>query len=208
MRGGLPVLQRMIGVDYPGHEPRALTVEEAANSRLGEYAGIFDPDISQIQIRYDADAVVTLHEAAHIWFNGTLFKDRWIGEALAEYYAAKAAARLHARGGTPALTDGLLQSKVALNDWGEVGVESLDVEDYAYAATYEVARAIARRTDSPICGWCGRRPTPTRSRICRSTTKRRHSARWLSTWRTGSGCWTCWRSAPASATPTCGGAGS
>ena len=148
MRRGLPVLQRLIGVDYPGREPRALTVEEAANSRLGEYAGIFDPDISLIRIRYDADAVVTLHEAAHIWFNATLFKDRWIGEAFAEYYAARAAASLHAHGRTPLLTDDLLQARIALNDWGAVGVESLDVEDFAYAATYEVARTIARRTDA------------------------------------------------------------
>ncbi|HEX6654957.1 MAG TPA: hypothetical protein VF153_01970, partial [Candidatus Limnocylindria bacterium] len=148
MRRGLPVLQRMIGVVYPGREPRALTVEEAANSRLGEYAGVFDPDISLIRIRYDADAVVTLHEAAHIWFNATLFKDRWIGEAFAEYYAAQAAARLHAHGRTPVLTDALLAAKIPLNDWGAVGVESLDVEDYAYAATYEVARIIARRTDA------------------------------------------------------------
>jgi hypothetical protein len=145
MRRGLPVLQRLIGFDYPGHEPRALTVEEAATSRLGEYAGIYDPDVSLIQIRYDADAVVTLHEAAHIWFNGTLFTDRWIGEAWAEFYAARAVARLGAHGRTPVMTDALLQAKIPLNDWGAIGVESLDVEDFAYAATYEVAREIAAR---------------------------------------------------------------
>jgi hypothetical protein len=147
MRRGLPVLQRLIGFDYPGREPRMLTVEEAATSRLGEYAGIYNPDISLIRIRYDADAVVTLHEAAHIWFNGTLFKDRWIGESWAEFYGARAAANLGAQGATPVLTDELLDAKIPLNDWGAIGVESLEVEDFAYAATYEVARQIAGRTD-------------------------------------------------------------
>jgi hypothetical protein len=145
MRRGLPVLQKLIGFAYPGQEPRSLTVEEAATSRLGEYAGIYDPDVSLIQIRYDADAVVTLHEAAHVWFNATLFKDRWIGEAWAEYYAARAVAHLGAHGRTPVLTETMLRSRIPLNDWGAIGVESLDVEDFAYAATYEVARRIAAR---------------------------------------------------------------
>jgi hypothetical protein len=146
MRRGLPVLQRLIGLDYPGPTHR-LTVEEAATSRLGEYAGIYDPDISLIRIRYDADAVVTLHEAAHIWFNGTLFADRWIGEAWAEYYGARATNQIGARGATPVLTKKLLRSRIPLNAWGAIGVESLDVEDFAYAATYAVARDVASRTD-------------------------------------------------------------
>jgi hypothetical protein len=148
MRRGLPVLQRLIGFDYPGRQPRRLTVEEAATSRLGEYAGIYDPESSVIRIRYDADAVVTLHEAAHIWFNGSLFGDRWIGEAWAEFYGARAAAVLGAHGATPTLSDQLLNARIPLNDWGTLGVESLDVEDFAYAATYEVARNIAGRTNT------------------------------------------------------------
>ncbi len=56
-------------------------VEEAATSRLGDYAGIYNNLTGIIRVRYDADAYVALHEAAHIWFNGDLFRDRWIGEA-------------------------------------------------------------------------------------------------------------------------------
>ena len=41
------------------------------------------------------------------------------------------------------LTDELLDSRIALNDWGAIGVESLQVEDFAYAATYSLARRIA-----------------------------------------------------------------
>jgi hypothetical protein len=40
----------------------------------------------------------------------------------------------------------LLQSKIPLNNWGAVGREDLDVEDFAYAASYEVARRVVERT--------------------------------------------------------------
>jgi hypothetical protein len=147
LRRGLPMLQDLIGLDYPGRQPRRLTVEEAATSRLGEYAGIYDPVTSQIRVRYDADAFVTLHEAAHIWFNGTLFEDRWINEAWAEFYGVTAGRALGERGGTFELTEELLDARIPLNDWGAIGVESLLVEDFAYSATYSLARDIARRTD-------------------------------------------------------------
>ena len=68
MRRGLPALQDLIGIDYP--VSGRLSVEEAATSRLGEYAGIYNRVTGVIRVRYDADAFVTLHEAAHLWFNG------------------------------------------------------------------------------------------------------------------------------------------
>ena len=100
-----------------------------------------------IRVRYDADGFVTLHEAAHLWFNGDLFEDRWIGEAWAEFYGVTAGRRIGASGATFDLTDELLDVRIPLNDWGAIGVESLQVEDFAYAATYSLARRIADRTD-------------------------------------------------------------
>jgi hypothetical protein len=145
IRRGLPALQELIGVAYPAIRP--LTVEEAATSRLGEYAGIYDPLTAKIRVRYDADAFVTLHEAAHIWFNGSLFPDRWIGEAWAEFYGVEAGRTIGASGHTVALTDALLDARIPLNDWGAIGVESIEVEDFAYAATYSLAQDIAERAD-------------------------------------------------------------
>jgi hypothetical protein len=124
-----------------------LTVEEAATSRLGEYAGIYDDLTRIIRIRYDADALVALHEAAHVWFNAALFDERWINEAWAEFYAVAAADRLGEQGTGYELTDDLLDARIPLNDWGAIGVESLDVEDFAYAASYELAGRIVDRTD-------------------------------------------------------------
>ncbi|HYM52574.1 MAG TPA: hypothetical protein VEW45_03710, partial [Candidatus Dormibacteraeota bacterium] len=145
MTDGLPALQSLIGLDYP--VVGQLSVSEAATSRLGEYAGIFNPTTNSIQVRYDADAFVALHEAAHIWFNGDLFRDRWINEAWAEYYAITAGEEIGVSGFTYELDDELLNARIPLNDWGGVGVESLEVEDFAYAASYELAGMIADRTD-------------------------------------------------------------
>jgi hypothetical protein len=145
LRRGLPALQALIGVDYPVRG--RLSVEEAATSRLGEYAGIYNRTTGVIRVRYDADAFVTLHEAAHLWFNSELFEDRWIGEAWAEFYGVTAGRRIGADGATFGLTDGLLDARIPLNDWGEIGVESLQVEDFAYAATYSLAKRIADRAD-------------------------------------------------------------
>ena len=145
LRRGLPALQALIGIDYP--VSGRLSVEEAATSRLGEYAGIYNRVTGVIRVRYDADGFVTLHEAAHLWFNGDLFEDRWIGEAWAEFYGVTAGRRIGASGATFDLTDELLDARIPLNDWGVIGVESLQVEDFAYAATYSLAQRIADRTD-------------------------------------------------------------
>ncbi|HEX2222051.1 MAG TPA: hypothetical protein VHK06_05955, partial [Candidatus Limnocylindria bacterium] len=63
---GLPALVDAIGLDYP--IAGALTVREAAYSRLGDYAGIYEPLSRTIEMHFDPDPFVTLHEAAHIWF--------------------------------------------------------------------------------------------------------------------------------------------
>jgi hypothetical protein len=145
MTDGLAALQSLIGVPYP--VVGRLIVEEAATSRLGEYAGIYNDATDTIQVRYDADAFVALHEAAHIWFNGDLFRDRWINEAWAEFYGVSAGERIGASGETYHLTDELLEARIPLNDWGAIGIESPIVEDFAYAATYELAGQIVQRTD-------------------------------------------------------------
>jgi hypothetical protein len=143
LRDGLPELHRLIGLDYP--VAGTLRVEEAATSRLGEYAGIYNDVNQSITVRYDADAFVGLHEAAHIWFNQDLFRDRWINEAWAEYYGVRAGDGLGLDGSVFELTPELLRHKIPLDDWGAVGVENLDVEDFAYAATYHLAQLIADR---------------------------------------------------------------
>jgi hypothetical protein len=145
MTDGLPALQRLIGLPYPA--AGTLVVEEAATSRLGDYAGIYNSLTGMIRVRYDADAYVALHEAAHIWFNADLFRDRWIGEAWAEFYGVQSAQAIGATGHAFDLTDDLLPNKIPLNDWGEIGAVEIGVEEYAYAATYHLATLIYTRTN-------------------------------------------------------------
>jgi hypothetical protein len=144
LRDGLPMLEELIGVPYP--HAGTLKVEEAAISRLGEYAGIYDPTTAVISVRYDADAFVTLHEAAHLWFNDRLLSGRWIGEAWAELYSIEAGEAIGEEGYRWELTEQLRRARVPLNDWGAVGREDLAVEDFAYAASYEVATRVVERT--------------------------------------------------------------
>jgi hypothetical protein len=141
---GLPALAELIGLPWAVFGD--LKVEESAN-RLGDYAGIYNKLTEKINVRYDADATVTLHEAAHIWFNHDLFRDRWIGEAWAEFYAVQSAAAIGVTGETFTLTDDLLTAQIPLNDWASIGTEGPDVEAFAYAASYHLAGLIFERTD-------------------------------------------------------------
>ena len=141
---GLPALAELIGLPWAVFGD--LKVEESAN-RLGDYAGIYNKTTEKINVRYDADATVTLHEAAHIWFNADLFRDRWIGEAWAEFYAVHSAEAIGVTGKTFSLTDDLLAAQIPLNDWAGIGREGADVEAFAYAASYHLAGLIFDRTD-------------------------------------------------------------
>jgi hypothetical protein len=125
-----------------------VVVQEAVSRSLGGYAGLYDPLEGQIEVAYYADAGVVLHEAAHSWFNGGLLADRWANEAFASYYADLAVRELGLEAPQDRLTDELRKVKVPLNAWGAVGRESADVEDYAYAATFELAGLIADRAGS------------------------------------------------------------
>jgi hypothetical protein len=146
MNRGLPVLQGLIGLRYP--VTGTLTVEEAAPTILGDYAGTYTQVTGSILVRYDADAVVALHEAAHIWFNETLFDERWINEGFAELYGVQAATQIGAQGEAFTLTDDLLRSRIPLNDWGAVGVQDSTTEYFAYAASYQVAGLILDRVEA------------------------------------------------------------
>jgi len=138
---GLPVLESTIGVDYPIEG--TLSVSEHASQHLGDYAGLFNPAAVTILMRYDADPFTALHEAAHVWFNGSLFVDRWIGEAFASYYAERVGSELGLEMLLFELTPDLTAHAFALNEWDDPTFENLNREDFAYAATPEVAVAIA-----------------------------------------------------------------
>ncbi len=98
-----------------------------------------------VEIAYYAGDFVVLHEAAHAWFNGSLLADRWANEAFASYYATRAAAELQRNVKPDVLTDAMQDARIALNEWGAVGTEDQAQEAYAYAASFTLAQAIAKR---------------------------------------------------------------
>ena len=144
VKRGLPALGARIGLPWPDFDT-TLTIEEAVSRSTGGYAGIFDPTAGKVAIAYYADEFVVLHEASHAWFNGALLADRWSNEAFASYYGAAAAHDLKLKVRTDVLTAELKKSRIPLNAWGPVGTEKVEQEDYAYAASLELARQIARR---------------------------------------------------------------
>jgi len=138
---GLPALERAIGVSYP--VTGTLSVSEHAYRQLGDYAGTFNSTVATIQLRFDADAFTALHEASHAWFNGTLFEDRWILEAFASHYAEEVGSELGFELLLFELTPEIAEAAFPLNDWLDPTFDDAAREDYAYAATPEVAAEIA-----------------------------------------------------------------
>jgi len=145
----LPVLAGEIGLDWP--RDGGLVVQEAASRSTGGYAGLFDPAEGLVEVAYYAEDFVVLHEAAHAWFNGGLLADRWANEAFASYYGLRAAEVLEVAAEEDALTPELIEAgRIPLNAWGPIGRESTATEDYAYAATLELAQEVARRAGPEV----------------------------------------------------------
>ena len=149
----LPVLSEQIGLPWP--RSGGLTVQEAVSRSTGGYAGLFDPTRGMVEVAYYAGDFVVLHEAAHAWFNGALLADRWANEAFASYYGLAVAPQLKVTPTGDVLTPALEAARIPLNEWGAIGRESSAVEDYAYAATLTLAKAIAARagTDGLRAVW-------------------------------------------------------
>ena len=144
----LPVLSSRIGLGWP--REGGLVVQEAASRSTGGYAGLFDPSEGLIEVAYYADDFVVLHEAAHAWFNGGLLADRWANEAFASYYGLRVAELLGVPAEGDELTPELRDSGLPLNEWGPIGRESTDTEDFAYAASLFLAEQIAERAGEDV----------------------------------------------------------
>ena len=143
----LPVLSDKIGLGWP--RTGGLDIHESVGRASGGYAGLFDPAAGRIDVAYDARDEVVLHEAAHAWFDGSLLADRWATEGFASYYARVAAPDLGVATSPDAEADtipaDLTSARIPLNAWGQLGSEPRPTEDYAYAASLALARAIGER---------------------------------------------------------------
>ena len=140
----LPILEEDIGLPWPVDGP--LTIQEALVRGPEGDAGVFDPAERRLDVAYAATDAAIVHHLAHAWFNGALVADRWAAEGFASYYAELAATELGIVGpqvgeaAGPALEPGPLR----LNAW--IPGASAEDDAYAYAASLEVARTLARRS--------------------------------------------------------------
>jgi hypothetical protein len=139
----LPVLEREIGLPWP--VDGSLVVREALVRGSEGVGGVFDLAAGQIDVSYAAPDGMVLHELAHAWFNGGLVADRWAAEAFAAYYASLAAEELGVDPAAPTLPAKPSDAAIPLNEWGPIGANEPATEAWAYAASLELARAIARR---------------------------------------------------------------
>jgi hypothetical protein len=140
---GVPVLAESIGLPWVASRP--FVVAEAVSQTGSAYAGRYDPEDATVEIAYYADPLVTLHEAAHAWFDGGLLADRWANEGFASWYALDAARKLGMEVAPAGLTPEQQAARIPLNAWGPLGQNDAPTEDVGYAASAELARLIAER---------------------------------------------------------------
>jgi hypothetical protein len=143
---GLPALEQLVGLAWPVRGD--LAVSEVHTPLLHGYAGFYDEATDDITMSEDLDEHTILHEASHAWFNGSLMRERWIDEGLAEYYAQRVRERLGIGSDTePATTVPTATGAFPLNAWPDPSrIDDADEdtrEAFGYAASYTVVRAIA-----------------------------------------------------------------
>ena len=139
----LPTLRDDIGLAWPHQGP--VVVQEAVSRSTGGYAGLYNPQASQIQVAYWAGSAVIVHEAAHGWFNGSLLADRWAAEGFASLYAQRALRTLKIKASVPKLTAKLRAVAFPLNAWPASPAPASASEAYGYAGSYALAALIAKR---------------------------------------------------------------
>lgn len=140
---GVPVLEEVVGLDWPGSD--VIDVVETASPYLYGYAGWYRRDLAVIEVGDDLDQQVILHELSHLWFNDTLFADRWISEGLANEVSALAIGKL---GGAPPAAlpiDPADPGRQALNEWSRPNLQAGSTDDqerYGYNAAWAVLSAL------------------------------------------------------------------
>ncbi len=148
---GLPDLETAIGLPWPVDD--VLGVSEVSSAEIEGYAGLYDSADDEIEISEELDEQVIVHEAAHAWFDGKLFAQRWISEGLADEYAARVVA---ANDGTARLEPPAIRPHSAgafrLNAWpppSRIDTDTRVTEAFGYDASWTVIAAIVAEVGEP-----------------------------------------------------------
>ncbi len=137
----LPALGTEIGLPWPDGEP--VEIAESVSRDVDAVAALFDPADRRIEVAYWADHGVVVHQAAHVWFNGSLLADRWANEGFATHYALRVSAQVGESADGPEMTAEAKGARLALDTWpGSTGARTA-ADAYAYAASYALASEVA-----------------------------------------------------------------
>jgi hypothetical protein len=121
-------------------------VLEVHTPLLEGYSGVFFENQDQIEISEDLDDLTIIHEVSHSWFNGDLFKDRWLKEGFADAYAERTLDAMGSGPWAPHTVNRTDAAAVALADWtapGRITDTTTDArEAYGYDTSWMVVRSI------------------------------------------------------------------
>jgi len=141
IRSSLPLLATEIGLPYQPSTP-VVAVEEALPRSIDGYAATYLPAEGRIQVAYTADDTVAIHELAHLWFDGSLFADRWIDDGFAIFYGNRVATALKLKPVAESITPALAAAAAPLNTWsGADATSSATSETPATALADRYGRA-------------------------------------------------------------------
>jgi hypothetical protein len=136
----MPALEGLVGQPWPD-DLDGLKIVESSTPAAHGYAGWYDPTENSITLGDAFDPMTVAHELAHVWFNDTLFRSRWVNEGFADEYAQTTLEQLKLPSQGAVAPDPAAPGAVALNDWNDswsyVDVDHA-TEDYAYNASWYV----------------------------------------------------------------------
>lgn len=145
VESGLPELEELIGSPWPPDGD--FDIRQTVEPNLYGYAGWFDSDASEIAVGEELDADTLYHELAHAWFNGDVFRGRWLGEGFAQVYASEMVARDGDEPLEPDVPTRFGTGSQALSEWTTVDDNATATfeaqEDYGYNAAFWVVQEMA-----------------------------------------------------------------
>lgn len=143
LREGLPRLQALIGLPWP--VTKRVEVTEVYAPLLEGYAGLYYTAEQRIDISENLDDLTIVHEASHAWLNDGLFTDRWIGEGMADTFAAEVLVEIGDPAQAPEVPDASAAGRVDLQGWtfpGRVDDVTEARELFGYNASWYVVHRV------------------------------------------------------------------
>lgn len=150
VRDGVPALEERIGLPWPA--TRTIEILETAAPYLYGYAGWYQPLEGVIEVGDELDRHVVLHELTHLWFNESLFLDRWVNEGLAEVFAAAVAVELGDPARAPEPIDLAAPGAMPLVAWTDPDLTqdvAAEREAFGYRASWAVMAEIEAEIGLP-----------------------------------------------------------